>query len=70
MVQLNEISAVRLKRGLSTIKKGVVNKVGGVWKLNKTGVIDKIKQLGYRYNENNETLTTSSTIRTKKKVQL
>ena len=70
MVQLNEISAVRLKRGLSKIKKGVVNKVGGVWKLNKTGVIDKIKQLGYRYNENNETLTTSSTIRTKKKVQL
>lgn len=70
MVQLNQISNVRLKRGLSTIKKGIVNKVGGVWRLNKGEVIDKIKQLGYRYNENNETLTTSSTIRTKKKVQL
>ena len=70
MVQLNEISAVRLKRGLSTIKKGVVNKIGGVWRMNKAGVITKIGQLGYRYNENNETLVTSSTIRTKKKVQL
>ena len=66
MVELNKISGVRLKKGLSKIKKSVVDKVGGVWKLNKTGVIDKIKQLGYRYNENNETLTTSSTIRTKK----
>ena len=70
MVELNKISGVRLKKGLSKIKKSVVDKVGGVWKLNKTGVIDKIKQLGYRYNENNETLTTSSTIRTKKKVRL
>ena len=70
MVQLNEISGVRLKRGPSKIKKSVVGKVGNVWKLSKAGVIDKIGQLGYRYNENNQTLTTSSTIRTKKKVQL
>lgn len=70
MVQLNEISNVRLKRGLSTIKKRIVNKVGGVWRLNKRQLIDKIRDLGYRYNENNETLTTSSTIRTKKNVRL
>ena len=70
MVQLNQISNARLKRGLSTIKKGVVNKVGGVWRLNKGQLINKITELGYRYNENTETLTTSSTIRTKKKVRL
>ena len=48
---MDNISGVRLKRGLSTIKKGINSHIGAVWKLRKAEVISKINKLGYKYNE-------------------
>lgn len=67
---MESVSAVRLKRGLSTIKKDITSKVGAVWNLKKSQVIQKIKNLNYQYNDKNQELTTNSMIRKKRRVKL
>ena len=67
---MDNISGVRLKRGLSTIKKGINSHIGAVWKLRKAEVISKINKLGYKYNEEKKELTTNSMIRKKARVKL
>ena len=62
--------AKTLKKGLSEIKKDINSKVGNISKLKKNEVINKIKQLNYKYDSNNRTLTTDSMIRKKKKIKL
>ncbi len=62
--------AKTLKKGLSEIKKDITSKVGAISKLKKNEVINKIKQLNYKYDSNNRTLTTDSMIRKKKKIKL
>jgi|TARA_R100000479_G_scaffold28547_1_gene10991 hypothetical protein len=67
---MESVSAVRLKKGLSTIKKDITSKVGAVWKLSKGQVIQKIRNLNYTYNPQNQELTTNSMIRKKRRVKL
>ena len=67
---MESISAVRLKKGLSTIKRDITDKVGAVWKLSKPQVIQKIRNLNYTYNPEKKELTTNSMIRKKKRVKL
>jgi len=62
--------AKTLKKGLSEIKKDITSKVGAISKLKKNEVINKIKQLNYKYDSTNRTLTTDSMIRKKKKIKL
>ena len=62
--------AKTLKKGLSEIKKDITSKVGNISKLKKNEVINKIKQLNYKYDSTNRTLTTDSMIRKKKKIKL
>lgn len=62
--------AKTLKKGLSEIKKDINSKVGAISKLKKNEVINKIKQLNYKYDSNNRTLTTDSMIRKKRKIKL
>lgn len=62
--------AKTLKKGLSEIKKDITSKVGAISKLKKNEVINKIKQLNYKYDSNNRTLITDSMIRKKKKIKL
>ena len=62
--------AKTLKKGLSEIKKDINSKVGNISKLKKNEVINKIKQLNYKYDSTNRTLTTDSMIRKKKKIKL
>tara|TARA_R100001594_G_C3929314_1_gene237737 strand:- start:313 stop:519 length:207 start_codon:yes stop_codon:yes gene_type:complete len=62
--------AKSLKKGLSEIKKDVTSKIGAISKLKKNEVINKIKQLNYKYDANTRTLTTDSMIRKKKKIKL
>tara|TARA_R110002020_G_scaffold452722_2_gene667240 strand:+ start:426 stop:632 length:207 start_codon:yes stop_codon:yes gene_type:complete len=59
-----------LKKGLGIIKKDITAHVGAVSKLKKNQVISRIKNLNYKYNPNNRTLTTNSMIRKKRKIQL
>lgn len=66
---MEKISADKLKKGLSKIKKDVNSKIGPVWKLKKPQVISKIKSLNYKLNDNNE-LVTNSMIRKLSKVKL
>ena len=67
---MENVSTIKLKKGLSKIKKDLNSKFGGVWKLKKPQLVTKIKSLGYKYNENNNTLTTDSMIRKLRKVEL
>jgi hypothetical protein len=67
---MEEISAYRLKRGLSKIKKKVNEKFGGVWKMKKNEVINKIRSLNYTYNQPNQELRTNSMIRKPAKIRL
>ena len=62
--------AKTLKKGLSEIKKDITSKVGNISKLKKNQVINKIKNLNYKYDSNNRTLITDSMIRKKKKIKL
>jgi len=62
--------AKTLKKGLSEIKKDITSKVGNISKLKKNQVINKIKNLNYKYDSTNRTLTTDSMIRKKKKIKL
>lgn len=67
---MDNISSIRLKKGLSTIKKSITSHIGAVWSLNKNGVINKINSLGYKYNKDKNELTTNSMIRKKARVKL
>ena len=54
-----------LKKGLVAIKRNAgdaINK-GGVWKMKKGDIINKIKALKYNYNPQERTLRTSGMIR-------
>ncbi len=66
---MENISANKLKKGLSKIKKDINSKIGAVWKLKKPQVITKIKSLNYKLN-NNEELVTDSMIRKPRKIKL
>jgi hypothetical protein len=66
---MENISATKLKKGLSKIKKDINSKIGAVWKLKKPQVITKIKSLNYKLN-NNEELVTDSMIRKPRKIKL
>lgn len=48
---MENVSANKLKKGLSKIKKSLNNKIGPVWKLKKNEVVNKLEDLGYSYNE-------------------
>lgn len=56
---MEAISNVRLKKGLSKIKKTLNEKVGAVWKLKKPQVITKLKDLKYSYDEPSKSLKAS-----------
>lgn len=67
---MESISANKLKRGLSKIKKDITSKVGPVWKLRKQQVISKIKSLNYKYDDKTQELRTDSMIRKPKRIGL
>tara|TARA_B100001094_G_scaffold20633_1_gene17469 strand:+ start:65 stop:277 length:213 start_codon:yes stop_codon:yes gene_type:complete len=56
---MEALSNVRLKKGLSKIKKSLNEKVGPVWKLKKPQVINKLKDLKYSYDEPSKSLKAS-----------
>jgi hypothetical protein len=70
MEGIQKISAVRLKKGLSKIKKDINRHVGAVWKMKKPEVINKIRNLNYKYNQNTEELKTNSMIRKPRTIKL
>ena len=72
---MENVSATRLKKGLSKIKKDINSKVGAVWSKNgksikKPEVITKIKSLNYKYDEKKEELITDSMIRKPRRIKL
>lgn len=67
---MEKVSANKLKKGLSKIKKDINSKVGSVWKLKKPEVITKIKSLNYKYDEKKNELTTDSMIRKPRRIKL
>ena len=67
---MENVSANKLKKGLSKIKKDINSKVGSVWKLKKPEVITKIKKLNYKYDEKKNELTTDSMIRKPRRIKL
>lgn len=70
MEGIEKISGVRLKKGLSKIKKDINSKVGAVWNLKKPQVIEKIKNLNYKYDPKKEELKTDSMIRKPRTIKL
>jgi len=58
---MDNVTSVKLKRGLSRIKKRLGEKIGVVWRLKKHQVIDKLKNLKYDYNPTSKSLQPSST---------
>ena len=56
---MEQVQVVKLKKGLSKIKKILTDKVGPVWKLKKPQVINKLKDLNYSYDERSKTLQAS-----------
>ena len=67
---MEQVPVVKLKRGLSKIKKDITSKVGAVWKLRKPQVITKLKSLKYTYDDNSKSLRTNSMIRKTANVKL
>ena len=55
-MDLESVSAVRLKRGLSAIKKDLQKGLGAVWKLKKPQVVNKLKKLKYKYDDKEKAL--------------
>ena len=47
---MENVAVLRLKKGLSKIKKSLNQKIGPVYKLNKGQVINKLQNLGYNYD--------------------
>lgn len=70
MEGIEKISGVRLKKGLSKIKKDINRHVGAVWKMKKNEVINKIRNLNYKYNQNTQELRTNSMIRKPSRIKL
>ena len=56
---MEQVPSVKLKKGLSKIKKTLTEKVGAVWKLRKPQVINKLRDLKYTYDESTKTLRAS-----------
>jgi hypothetical protein len=56
---MDKIRVVKLKKGLSTIKKTLNSKVGKVWDLKKNQVINKLQDLKYSYDDKKKSLVAS-----------
>lgn len=67
---MDNVSGIKLKKGLSQIKKDINAHVGAVWKLKKLQVVNKIKSLNYSYNKEKNVLTTNSMIRKPRTIKL
>jgi len=70
MTQLKDVNVKRLKRGLMEVKKAINSKVGAVSKLKRAQVINKFKDLNYKYDQNTTSYKTESMIRKKKNIKL
>ena len=69
MTELKDINVKRLKKGLIEVKKSI-GKVGAVSKLRRQQVIDKFRDLNYKYDPNTTSYKTDSMIRKKKNIKL
>jgi len=69
MTELKDVNVKRLKKGLMEIKKSI-DKVGAVSKLKRQQVINKFKDLNYKYDPNTTSYKTDSMIRKKKNIKL
>jgi hypothetical protein len=67
---MENISNIKLKKALSSIKKDINSKLGPIWKLDKPKLINKLKQLNYKYDSNKKILYTDSMIRKPRKIYL
>jgi len=67
---MENISNIKLKKALSRIKKDVNEKFGPIWKLDKPKLINKVKQLNYKYDPNKKLLYTDSMIRKTRRILL
>jgi len=56
---MESVSSNKLKKGLGQIKKKLTEKIGPVWKLKKSQVINKIKSLKYTYDPSDKSLRSS-----------
>jgi len=70
MTELKDVNVKRLKKGLMEVKKAINSKVGAVSKLRRQQVIDKFKDLNYKYDPNTTSYKTESMIRKKKNIKL
>ena len=69
MTELKDDNVKRLKKGLMEIKKSI-DKVGAVSKLKRHQIINKFKDLNYKYDSNTTSYKTDSMIRKKKNIKL
>ena len=69
MTELKDVNVKRLKKGLMQVKKNI-DKVGPVSKLKREQVINKFKDLNYKYDPNTTSYKTDSMIRKKKNIKL
>ena len=69
MTELKDVNVKRLKKGLMEIKKSI-DKLGAVSKLKRQQVINKFKDLNYKYDSNTTSYKTDSMIRKKKNIKL
>ena len=69
MTELKDVNVKRLKKGLMEVKKSI-GKVGAVSKLRRQQVIDKFRDLNYKYDPNTTSYKTDSMIRKKKNIKL
>ncbi len=67
---MEKITNIKLKKSLSSIKKDVTQKFGPIWKLDKPKLINKLKQLNYKYDPIKKILYTDSMIRKPRKIYL
>ena len=67
---MENISNIKLKKALSKIKKDVNRNFGPIWKLDKSKLINKVKQLNYKYDSNKKILYTDSMIRKTRRIVL
>lgn len=65
---MEKITNIKLKKSLSRIKKDVNEKFGPIWKLDKPKLINKLKQLNYKYDSNKKILYTDSMIRKTRRI--
>ncbi len=70
MTELKDVTVKRLKKVLMEVKKAINNKVGPVSKLKRQQVIDKFRDLNYKYDPNTTSYKTESMIRKKKNIKL